>query len=450
MTDTLHALIDGLPGTSADNWRELADAALRGEDYNSTLVRRTADGIERGPVFFKADSTGAAAAPRRDAFLPWQIRQTFTESSPSDANAAILADLMGGVSQIGLHIDQQGVHGVTIGGLDDFARTLDGVDVKIAPVFLEPGHDFDPDEFAGWMKKSGGRRAGLGLDAADSRLADLAKAFPDFCVASVDARVIHETGGSEAQELAYAAAGYAGAFGTLIEAGISPEQAAGQVEVVFAVDADIHLSIAKIRAGYLVLQNILSAYGASSSAPQMRAVTSGRMMTRKAPWTNMIRMSAAGFAAACSGVSSLTILPASHALGRPDRLARRAARNLHILLQEESHCGLVDDPASGSYLHEHLTAQLAEKAWHIFQSIEADGGYSTIGPGSKFIEDVETARKDLLRQYQSGERVLFGINRFAAPDLREMKFAEGQTPPSSSQRFPAIRLEEAALDGADL
>lgn len=449
MTDTLHALIDGLPTASAHNWRGLADAALRGEDYTSTLVRRTADGIERGPVFFQSERAGTAAAPRTDAFLPWQIRQTFTESRPSDANAAILTDLMGGVSEIGLLIDQQGLHGVAIGTLADLARTLEGVDVTIAPVFLEPGHDFDPEVCARWMKEAGAKRAGLGLDAADPRLADLAHACPAFCIASVDARVIHETGGTEAQELAYGAAGYAAAIGTLIEAGISSEQAAGQIEVVFSVDADIHLSVAKIRAGYLVLQNILSAYGVSSSAPQLRAVTSGRMMTRKAPWTNMIRMSSAGFAAACSGVTRLTILPATHALGRPDRLARRAARNLHILLQEESHCGLVDDPASGSYLHEHLTAQLAEKAWHIFQSIEADGGYSAIEASSKFIEDVEAGRQALIDQYRSGERALFGINRFAAPDLREMKFAEGKTPPSSSRLFPAIRLEDAALDGAE-
>ncbi len=330
----------------------------------------------------------------------------------------------------------------------DLARTLDGVDVLVAPVFLEPGHDFDAGLFADWMKEAGADRAGLGVDATDARLAELAHKFPGYCIASIDARVIHETGGTESQELAYAAAGFAEAAGTLIETGMTGAQAAGQIEIIFAVDADIHLSLSKIRAGYLMLQNILSAYDAASSEPQLRAVTSGRMMTRKAPWNNMIRTSAAGFAAACSGVPSLSILPATHALGRPERLARRVARNLHILLQEESHSGLVDDPANGSYLHEHMTAQLAEKAWKMFQSIEADGGYSAICAGSQFVMEVETARQGLTRQYQSGERVLFGINRFDAPDLREMKYGEGQPPPSSAPLFPAIRLEDSALDGA--
>jgi len=448
MTDTLHALIDGLPVPSADDWRAMADKALRGADFDATLVRKTADGISRGPIFFEAPRPGNAAPIRSNEYLPWQIRQVFTEADPVEANNAILADLMGGVSQISLAIDPEGAHGVAISEVSDLERILSSVDISIAPIFLEPGHRFDAINFADWMKNAGATDAGLGLDAADPRLAELAKAHPTFCIASVDARAIHESGGSEAQEIAFGAAGYALAVGSLIEAGITIGQVAHQIEVIFAADADIHLSLSKIRAGYLVLRNILSAYGADKSSPRIRVVTSGRMMTRQAPWTNMIRTSAAGFAAAAAGAATLTVLPATHALGRPDRLARRAARNLHILLQEESHIGLVDDPASGSYLHEHLTTRLAEAAWNIFQSVEVDGGYTAITADSAFTRQVETARQALLNQYQTGERVLFGINKYAAPDLREMKFEEGLTPPSSLALFPAIRLEEAALEGA--
>lgn len=449
MTETLHALIDGLQPAQADDWRALADKALRGADFESALVRKTADGVDRGPVFFSAERTGNAAPQRADAFLPWQIRQSFTEAEPSSANKAILADLLGGVSQIGLHIDPEGACGVAMGKASDIAKALDGVDTSIAPVFLEPGHDFDAEGFAAWMREAGASVAGLALDAADPRLAELAKAHPSFCIASVDARTIHETGGTEVQELTLAAAGYAEAMGALIEAGVSPKQASAQIEVIVAADADIHLTLSKIRAGYLVTRNILEAYGAEDAVPRMRAVTSGRMMTRRDPWTNMIRTSAAGFAAAAAGVSALTILPATYALGRPDRLARRAARNLQILLQEEAHVGAVADPAAGAFLHEHLTQALAEQAWRQFQSIESDGGYSALSENSAFTRDVIAARQALQKQYESGDRVLFGINRFAAPDLREMKFETGQVPPSSLPLFPAIRLEDAALAGAN-
>ena len=448
MTDTLHALIDGLPAAEAGNWRVLADKALRGADFDATLVRQTGDAFARGPVFFDAERSGNAAPARTDAYLPWQIRQTFTEPEPVTVNNTIHADLMGGVSQIGLQIDPSAAFGTAIGNGNDLAQALAGVDLAIAPVFLEPGHEFDAEQFASWMKAAGAVKAGLGLGAEDGRLAGLAVDHPTFCIASIDARSVHETGGSEVQEIAFAAAGYASALGTLIDAGISPEQAATQIEVIFAADADIHLTISKIRAGYLVLQNILSAYEGEDTTPHIRAVTSGRMMTKQDPWNNMIRTSAAGFAAATAGVPTLTVLPATQALGRPDRLARRSARNLQVLLQEESHIGLVADPAAGAFLHEHLTMQLGERAWSVFQSVEADGGYASLSDSSDFTRDVVAKRHALQQQYRDGTRVLFGINRFAAPDLREMKFECGRIPPSSHPLFPSIRLEESALEGA--
>lgn len=449
MTETLHTLIDGLPAAEANDWRALADKALRNADFDAALVRRTADGIPRGPVFFSSGFAGNASPQRANAYLPWQIRQSFTEAEPSAANTAILADLMGGVSEIGLHIDSEGASGVAISDVTELAEALEGVETSIAPVFLEPGHAIDAEAFASWMKTAGAAVAGLALDAADPRLVELAKAHPSFCIVSVDARAVHESGGTEVQELALAVSGYAEAMGRLIEGGVSIEQAAPQVEIIIAADADIHLTISKIRAVYLLARNILEAYGADGASPRIRAVTSGRMMTRQDPWTNMIRTSAAGFAAAAAGVSTLTVQPATYALGRPDRLARRAARNLQILLQEEAHVGAVADPAAGSNLHEYLTQALAERAWRSFQSIEKDGGYRAISGNSAFTRDVTAARLALQKKYESGEGVLFGINRFAAPDLREMTFIPGQVPPSSLPLFPAIRLEDAVMAGAN-
>ena len=98
------------------------------------------------------------------------------------------------------------------------------------------------------------------------------------------------------------------------------------------------------------------------------------MLSAQDPWTNLIRNACAGFAAAAGGADSITIRPLTDAIGRPSGFARRVARNLHILLAEESHIGKVTDPASGGYLHKHLTDALAQKAWTLFQDIERKGG----------------------------------------------------------------------------
>jgi hypothetical protein len=66
--------------------------------------------------------------------------------------------------------------------------------------------------------------------------------------------------------------------------------------------------------------------------------------------------------------------PFDAAIGQPDRLARRVARNTHAVLAEESHVARVIDPAGGSWYVEDLTEQLAARAWVWFQDIERSGG----------------------------------------------------------------------------
>ncbi len=446
MHDDLHALIKDMTFGDTAAWRPLAEKALRGADFDEALVRHTADGIARGPVFFSAAADASLDAPARDRYLPWQIRQTFTEADTGAANAAILRDLMGGVSEIGLLIDPNGEWGVPVVSADDLDAALDGVDISIAPVFLEPSSLADHGMLA---KRLGERRAktgGLGLPPDHPDIVPLAGDYPDWRIASVDARCVHDSGGTEAQEIAYAAAGLAEIIAQFIDQGGSAEAALAHCEIAIAVDADIHLSICKLRAARLVLGQIAKAY--ETDAPvRLRAVTSGRMMTRQDPWTNLIRLSAAGFAGAVGGADIMTVLPATHALGRPDRRARRVARNLHILMQEESHLGLVRDAASGAYLHETLTAELATKAWAIFQQIEADGGFSALSSDAGFVADVGKAREQLAERYSQQDPAIIGVSRHAAPDLREMRYEPGEVAPASDMRFPAMRLENVAGAG---
>ena len=73
-------------------------------------------------------------------------------------------------------------------------------------------------------------------------------------------------------------------------------------------------------------------------------------------------------------LEQLRLEPFDAAIGAPDDLARRVARNTQLLLQEESHVARVTDPAGGSYYLEHLTDQLVEAAWAEMQRMESDGG----------------------------------------------------------------------------
>ncbi len=98
------------------------------------------------------------------------------------------------------------------------------------------------------------------------------------------------------------------------------------------------------------------------------------MMTARDPYVNMLRTTIAVTAAGLGGADAITALPFTIARGLPDGFARRVARNMQLILLEESNLYRVTDPAAGSGGIEALTGELAQAAWTMFQEIEAAGG----------------------------------------------------------------------------
>ena len=84
---------------------------------------------------------------------------------------------------------------------------------------------------------------------------------------------------------------------------------------------------------------------------------------------NLLRLTAAGFAAAVGGADALVLEPFTQPLGRPTPFARRQARNAQLVLMEESGLVRVADPAGGAWFLEAQTDQLARAAWALFQQI---------------------------------------------------------------------------------
>ena len=75
--------------------------------------------------------------------------------------------------------------------------------------------------------------------------------------------------------------------------------------------------------------------------------TAWRMMTQRDAAANMLRTTIAVAAAGLGGADSVSVLPHTLAVGLPDSLARRLARNAQLILLRESNLGFVADPAGG-------------------------------------------------------------------------------------------------------
>ncbi len=146
---------------------------------------------------------------------------------------------------------------------------------------------------------------------------------------------------------------------------------------------------------------------------RFEAVTSWRMLAKRDPWTNIIRTAIACAGGALGGADSITVLPFTFPLGETDSFARRVARNIQIVCQEESNLGRVVDPAGGSWYVEKLTDDdLAQKAWSLFQDIEKQGGIAAALQSGYLQAEIAKSAEAKAKAIATGRAELTGVSAF--------------------------------------
>jgi methylmalonyl-CoA mutase len=396
MSDEL-PLAAEFPSTSREDWLKLVRAALKDRPFER-LIAKTYDGIPIEPLYARA----AGAAPIAGRSGPWRVMARVDHPDPAVANAEALHELENGATGLSLvFAGSIGAHGYGLpGDAKSIARTLQGVQLDAIAIELhtaEPTKDA-ADHVAALAKSCGHDPVKLdihfGHDAIGAHtltgtlpipfkdlmprfgahVAALAKQGFRSPLAAADGRIVHDAGGSEAQELAYAIATAVTYLRALEGAGIALDAARSLIEFRLAADADQFLTIAKFRALRKLWSRVEEACGLTPKPAQVSAETAWRMMSRRDPNVNMLRTTIAAFAAGVGGANAIAMLPFTAALGLPDRFARRIARNTQLLLLEESNVAKVADPMAGAGGIEDLTDKLCRAAWALFQEIEAAGG----------------------------------------------------------------------------
>lgn len=440
---------DFAPGTR-EQWLALVDKAIKGGDFEKRMVSKTADGIRIDPLYRRSEEIAGAvqtvpgAAPftrgtagLRDG-LGWEIRQFYSGSDGKAVNAAVLDDLNGGASGIALHVATPYKSRPAL-DRDGLAQALDGVMLDICPVSLICGeHGPEAAEYlnAVWTKRGIGEAQRLGHYGADplgtmamagglsqpldkalsdaAKLAVSAQPMPGVTAMQADGHAYHCAGASEAQELAAMLATFVAYLRASEAAGLAPDRAIPKISVALAADADQFLTIAKLRAARRLVWRVADAAGAGDAAGRVHysAVTAWRMMSKRDPWTNILRTTVAAAGAALGGADAIVVLPFTFALGQPDRFARRVARNIQIVLQEECNIGRVIDPAGGSWYVEKLTDDLARKAWALFQEIEAKGGMANALKAGFVQDQIAATAEARNKAIATGKLELTGVSAF--------------------------------------
>ena len=485
MTETEKSvpLAADFPPATRDEWRKLVDGVLKGAPFER-LETRTYDGLSIEPLYQRAPATQPVVGRPAAA---WTVMQRVDHPDPAVANAQALEDLKNGAT--GLVLVFAGSVSANGYGLDaseqTLKRALDGIDLGagiaidlnlspatrsavrvlsdliqsrgLAPASVDLRTSFNP---IGGFALSGGSPRSWSAMAPDfaATIGRVAAAGFRGPFAVADGRVIHNAGGSEAQELAFALASAVAYLRALEQGGMALEAAREAVYFRLSADADQFLTTAKFRAARKLWGRIEDSCGLAPKPAMVTAETAWRMMTRHDADANMLRTTIAVAAAGLGGADAVTVLPHTAPLGLPDAFARRIARNTQLLLLEESNLARVADPAAGSGALEAMTEQLCQLAWSMFQEMEKVGGVWAALEAGKIQREVAAVCAERQQAIARRTDILTGTNEF--PNIHDGKPTvldiAPVTPPKeggvtiTTTALPRIRLAEPfeALRGA--
>ncbi len=475
MDTEILALAAGFKPAEKADWLSLVEKTLKGAGVES-LRGLTADGGVVEPLYTQSPHARFSPAPRTGD-RPWDVRAVVAHPNPARANEQALEALSGGASSLLLRLDPTGERGVAVGSAEGLGGVLDGVFTDLAPVALDAGFlgPTSADWLGGVAKASPSAPLAFNMDplsafaragrspgpieahviAAAQVATRLADTYPRASLFLASGGVVHEAGGSPAWELAVAltcALAYARA---MTRAGMAQDEAFGRIVLGVSADADALASIVKLRAARVLWDKITAACSVQGRA-RVEARSSDRMLTRADPWTNLVRLTSAGFAAAVGGADAVVLANFTDAIGLPSPLARRLARNTQLVLMEEAHVGAVADPAAGAWAIEAQTDDLARRAWLYITVIEAAGGIVEALRSGIVAEAVAASRAALEDAIAAKALRILGVTDFpdATPTAPEIDSAQVTPTVAPDPRRPGpdshcrplspVRFEELA------
>lgn len=453
-----------------EQWKAQVEIDLKGAPFEKKLITQTYEGIPLNPIYTSKDTENLphikntpgynnyVRGTKTSGYLNncWEVSQELPYALAEDFNAALADDLKRGQTAINLSLDtatilgldadyakpeQVGDTGVSISGLKSFERSLNNIDIEKYPLHVKAGFSAFPliSVFDAYVKSHKINLLNVkGFIAADpvgylavngSLPIDFDFAFDKLKITTeyfsnnksavrtvlTDGYAYNNSGASAVQELAFTLATAVEYLEQLTERGIDVNTAASAIQFSFGVGSFYFMEIAKLRAARILWKNIVEHFGGNEEAQKMNihAKTSKYNQTIFDPYVNLLRTTTEAFSAVVAGVDSLTTSPFDEVYGQPDEFSRRISRNTQIILKEESHLDQLIDPAGGSFYVEKLTAEVAEAAWKLFQTVEDKGGIISALKDGFVQAEIKKVADDRKKDFAKRKTVIVGNNMYA-------------------------------------
>jgi methylmalonyl-CoA mutase len=379
------------PPVSYEIWRSRVAAEL-GADAEARLRSETVEGLVVEPLHSADHVDGDVPLPRlAPPSGAWRIWQELPASAGVAGRAALARERDRGLGGVWLRLDGEGATAAELaallgdclaGGGVELALELAGEPLVGATLAVSAAQAAGAAvaEIGGCLGcdplGSLARRGSLSGGACDQLVGTARWAIgnaPKLRAGLVSTAPYADAGADAVQEIAFALATGAEMLRKLLAAGIEPAAAASQLLCSLHVGRGLYLQVAKLRAMRLTWGMLLASVDAPPNAFRLHGRTAWRTKGKRDPGSDLVRATVETFAAVLGGCDDVTCAPildeeTELALGIPLGSATQ------LLLREEVGLDRVADAAGGSWYVESLTAQLARRAWEIFEGIERRGG----------------------------------------------------------------------------
>ncbi len=397
-------LFTDFKSVSLEQWLEKLKAELKGN--LSALISVPERDIELPAELHLVQSpTESAARNLRRKTTDWKIAAEF-DTVPSN-NERILSALEGGVNALSLSFTNQ----------KDFDKASKGVqfeyisaglkfsDFTSARNFNNPGNIkmiFDPVSLNAasgkWIHDSG-------------HLVELFTSRPNEVCLFVSGQIYGSAGSTSTTELACSLSHLNEYIHLLHSAEEDLQKVFGKIVISMSCSDNYFLGIAKFRAMRELVNLLFSAYDIQTDEPfEIVGRTNELFYCKNDRYNNLLRQTAQCMSAVLGGCDELIVVP----FDQSDEVVRMA-RNIQLILKEESYFDKVSDAGGGAYAIEHLTDQLIQNAWKQFLEIEKSGGLIQAVQGNQVQQKIVVERSELIAELLKNEKTLIGVNKFRNP-----------------------------------
>lgn len=445
-------LFSEFPPVTKQAWEQLINEDLKGADYEKKLVWKPLDGFSIQPYYMAEDVKNVLPAnhPGQAPYVrgykasgnEWKIIQQIDSPDAAEANRFASNALQRGANGVSFKLDFSDKQ-------EDLSTLLKDIDLTKSAVHFHSHHSysilaellkaeaaskgvqnsalcgsFNFDSFGYYLLKGEYYNSHEdNMNELKCLIENVGMSLPGYKVLNVNGQHFANAGASAVQELGFAIASAHEYLQEMLNKGMKAEDVLPKMRITLSVGPSYFLEMAKFRAARWLWATVAAQYTSNAELQKVtiHGVSSLYNKTLYDLYNNMLRNTTEAMSAALGGADEITILPHDFILGKESEFGDRIARNVQLLLKEESHFADVADPAAGSYYIESLTQSVAEFAWNQFRMIESAGGFRKAMESGLIKTEIEKTAAKREKDIASRKMVYVGVNNY--PNTNE-QFAE--------------------------